>query len=67
MNDFERLRAIVDADEELQSELMTETEIAGFVAALMHVAVEHDLVIAEGAIHAAIEDGRQAWLSTWAP
>lgn len=67
MTDFERLRAIVDADEELQVQLMAETEIADFVAALMEVAVEHDLVIAEGTIHAALEEGRQAWLATWAP
>ena len=46
---------------------MGETDIAGLVAAVMQLCIQHDLVIAEGDVHVAIEDGRQAWLATWAP
>ena len=66
-SDYERLRAIVDADERLAAELMQETESPAFVAAVLRLAAQYDLVIAEGVVWSAIENGRAIWLSTWMP
>lgn len=66
-DDFERLRAIVYSDETLQDDLMRETESAAFVARVAKLAVRHDLVIAEGELWSAIEDGRALWYELWTP
>jgi hypothetical protein len=66
-SDFDRLRAIVEADEQLQAELARESDAVAFVACVLRLAAQHDMVIAEGMVWAAIEQGRQTWLATCAP
>ncbi|HTX55562.1 MAG TPA: hypothetical protein VMD47_00525 [Candidatus Acidoferrales bacterium] len=66
MDDFERLRAIVDADDALQAELLAQTDSTGFIAALTRIADRCDLVIPEARIWQALEEGRAVWYATWA-
>ncbi len=66
-SDFERLRAIVDADPRLQDELARHADSVQFVKQLIRLSIKYDLVLSEGAIWTAIEEGRQAWLATWSP
>ena len=65
MDDFERLRALVDADDELQAELLAHLESTSFIAALARIAQRSGLVVTEARIWEAIEDGREAWYATW--
>ena len=65
--DFERLRAIVQADPDLQAELVRESDAVAFVARMTRLAAEHDLAIAQGTVWTAIEEGRQLWFSMWSP
>jgi hypothetical protein len=65
--DFERLRAIVAADEALQAELACEKDAVSFVARTVRLAAQHDLVVVEGMVWAAIEKGRASWLATCTP
>jgi hypothetical protein len=67
VSDFERLRALVDADETLQAELFRETDLTEFVKSIVRLAARHNLAIAEGTVWSAIEKGRAAWLATWSP
>jgi hypothetical protein len=65
--DFERLRAIVAADEALQADLARETDPVSFVARTVRLAAQHDLVVVDGMVWAAIEEGRRTWLATCIP
>lgn len=65
MDDFERLRAIVDADAGLQAELLAYMEAAPFCAALARIAEQFELIVPEERIWRAIEEGRAVWYATW--
>ena len=65
LDDFERLRRVVDADPALQAELLAYTESQAFVASLARIAERHDLIVAEAVIWRALEEGRAVWYSTW--
>ena len=66
MDDFERLRAIVNGDESLQDELFAHTDSTAFIAALTRIADRYDLVVPEARIWQALEEGRTVWYATWA-
>lgn len=65
-DDFERLRAIVDGDPQLQAELLAYVESIPFVSSLARLAERYGLIVTEAAIWRALEEGRAVWYSTWA-
>jgi len=66
MDDFERLRDIIDADDALQAELLAQTDTNSFIAALTRVADRYELIVTEERIWQALEEGRAVWYATWA-
>lgn len=66
-DDFERLRAIVHADEELQDELLDERDKPPFVPLLVRIAAERGIAITDIDVWDALAEGDAAWLATWSP